>query len=147
MNRELPLIVQVLKGGLTVQILVMSLLGIQSTKVLDCLSVICWICLSTSPPDTFSPRYKIEPVRNLPFLGFPSQIKDLGSKRALVSSYSSRVMYLETPLATRGACPCVIRCNLGKGMRLVQSFLISELFCIPGKRMVAVAFDMACATK
>jgi hypothetical protein len=123
--------------------LVIKRLGIHSTNIPERLSVIAWICLSTSPPDTDSPRYRREPVRNLPFFGLPSQIKDLGSNRAYVSSFSFIVTYFDTPRAMRGAYPWVMKCNLGKGIRLVQSFLTSELFCIPGNLIVAVAFDIA----
>jgi hypothetical protein len=35
-----------------------------------------------------------------------------------------------------------MKCNLGKGMRLVLSFLMSELLATPGKRMEAVMFDI-----
>jgi hypothetical protein len=56
LNNEVPLIEEVLKGGLTEQRLVISLLGIHSTKVEECLSEINLIYLSTSPPEMFSPR-------------------------------------------------------------------------------------------
>merc|ERR1719309_202242 len=117
------------------QTLVITLLGIHSTKYEEFLFWIFNICSSTSFMDIL-PLNTAATVKYLPCLGSQAVIIFFASNICWVNSGTVSALYCCEPLAVSGANPGMKKCSRGNGTILTASFLRSELSCPGNLRQV-----------
>merc|ERR1719297_60960 len=131
-------------GGMS-QTLVITLLGIHSTKYEEFLFCTLSICSSTSFMDIL-PLKQAATVRYLPCRGSQAAIMFLASNICWVSSGTVRARYCWEPRAVSGANPGMKKWRRGKGTMLTASLRRSALSW-PGNRRQVVTPDMVRETR
>jgi len=118
--------------------------GIHSTKLEEFLFLNLAIVVSASIALMFLPRNRQEAVRTLPCVyRSPASLKrHRESNICAATCWTLSISNFASSGLISGAWLCIKKCRRGNGIRLVLSFLMSQLFWNPGKRKEAVVFDI-----